>query len=155
MSNVLATAPGIAGAAPQPFGDVAIAAPCAPQKVAGTSAFLLPCGGTLTSRRQSPVQGIAYPVDGNGNPQGSPQPFTLTLGQSFVLPTPATGQQWLVEDMTAGQASWMIVWIVGGAAAATGFAAYGVVEFIEHLVRRHQNKTQQRRAYREWRQINF
>ncbi len=141
------SAPGLAGAV-RPFGAVTIDAPCTPQKVAGQMAFLLPCGGTLTSQTPSPVLAQAQLVDADGNPQGPMQSITLTQGQTYSLATPPSGQQWLVMDISQRQAQGIAAGFLVGTAAVLGFATYGVVELAEHLVHRHRRKVQQRRIAR-------
>ncbi len=130
----------------QPLGAVEIAAPCAPQKVAGQLAFLLPCGGTITSRANSPVRGAAQLVDSQGNPQGTAKPFTLAQkGDAVTLSTPPSGQQWLVADVSNSESNWIATAIVTTAVVGGGFAAFGVVSLIEDLVRRHKRKVARER----------
>lgn len=140
--------PGINGTTPKPFGSVVIEASCAPQRVAGYMAFLLPCGGTLLARGKSPVIGQAQLVDSENQPQGPVKSFTLMPGQSQVLATPPKGEAWLVADMSQAQADWIAVGTLAGAVTVAGFATYGVVEAVEHLVARHRRKVAMRRLAR-------
>ncbi len=141
-------APGLTGTQ-QPFGAVDIAAPCAPQPVAGKLAFLLPCGGTITSRASSPVQGAAQLVDSQGNPQGTAKPFTLAQkGDALSLSTPPSGQQWMVGDMSNAESNWIATAVVTTAVVGGGLAVFGAVSLIDDLVRRHKRKVARERFSR-------
>ena len=141
-----ANAPGLTGAT-QPFGAVVITAACAPQPIQGHRAFVLPCGGTLTSQSAHPVLVSTQLVDSAHNPQGPDSVGTVAPGQSLTLTTPPTGQQWLVVDMTQRQVAWVTGEAVVIGAAVAGFAVYGVVELVEHLIQRHRRHRALRRLF--------
>lgn len=129
--------------------NLRIDAPCSPTKTIWNGlGLLLPCGGTLTATAQHPVIGQAQLVDAAGNPQGGVQSFTLQPGETFTLSNPPTHTQWLIVDMTQGQADGIALGILGGVVLVGGLAAYGGVRFLESRIAAHRRKKAQQRFTR-------
>lgn len=139
---------GINGTTRRPFGAVTIRAACAPQRVSGHVAFLLPCGGTLTQRGESTVQGQTQLVDATGASQGVARAFSLAKGQSLTLAAPPSGQQWLIVDLSNEQIAWTAIGTLAGIVTVAGLSTYGLVAIVERMIQRHKRKVAMRRLSR-------
>lgn len=144
--SVSAPGPGVTLPPPGQMGAVRIESSCAPRAVLGHVAFRLRCGGTIVNDTQHQVIFMASLASGQTGAETNRPTQVLKPGQRVVLPDPPTGDEWVVADMTRGQAlrwAWGTVLVI----VATGVTAtYGGYAMTRDLIHRHQAKKRRQRV---------
>lgn len=144
--SVSAPGPGVTLPPPGQMGSVRIESACEPRPVLDHVAFRLHCGGTIINDTRQRVIFMASLASGKTGAQAQSAPQVLKPGERIVLPEPPPGDEWVVVDMTRGQAlrwAWGTVAVIGGTLV---MATYGGYALTRDLIHRHQAKKRRRRV---------